>query len=83
MIEGFVEAWGDEDGVVNAVEVDRKELLLPNENQDPEERVTVEAEVDVSDDVLETESAVDERAILAAAGFLSLANCWTGSCKTS
>ena len=73
---------GDDEGVVNAVEVDRKELLLPKENQEPE-RVTVEAEEDVSDDVLETDSIVEDRASLTAAGCFGFTKSRTGSGRVS
>ena len=73
---------GDDEGVVNAVEVDRKELLLPNENQEPE-RVTVEAEEDVSNDVLETDSIVEDRASLTAAGCFGFTKSRTGSGRVS
>ena len=82
MREGFEGTRGDDDGVVNVVEVDRKELLLPNENQEPE-RVTVEADEEVADDVLETESIVDDRVTRAATAFLILCLRRTVSDNTS
>ncbi len=71
MMVGLEAVRGDDEGVVKAVDVERKELLLPNENQEPV-RVAVEADEDVADDVLDTESIVDDRAILAATGFFIL-----------
>lgn len=69
---GLLVERGDEEGVVRVVVVERKELLLENENQEPG-RVTVEVEelVDVDDDVLEIDSAVDARRALMATDFFT------------
>ena len=74
--EGFVEAMGDDDGVVNAVDDESSELLLPKENQEPE-RVVVEADDEVVDDALDTESRVVSLTIRETTVFLALTVVWT------
>lgn len=71
---GLLVERGDDEGVVRAVVVERKELLVENENQEPE-RVTVEVDdelVDADDDALEIDSAVEARRALTATDFFTL-----------
>ena len=70
IVVGLLAVRGEDEGVVRVVDVERNELLLPNENQEPE-RVTVEMEDELVDDALETESAVDARKALAATDFFT------------
>ena len=70
---GLLVERGDDEGVVRAVVVERKELLVENENQEPE-RVTVEVDdelVDADDDALEIDSAVEARRALTATDFFT------------
>ena len=70
IVVGLFAVRGEDEGVVRVVDVERNELLLPNENQEPE-RVTVEMEDELLDDALETESAVDARKARAATDFFT------------
>ena len=70
IVVGLLAVRGEDEGVVRVVDVGRNELLLPDENQEPE-RVTIEMEDELVNDALETESAVDARKALAATDFFT------------
>ena len=82
MMDGFEGMIGEEEGVVNVVESERIELLLPKENHEPE-RVTVEIEEEeVEDDVLDTDSRVEVRATRETTVFFTFSVlCTSSSCR--